>query len=285
MRFPDPRPRQQVQRPLRRCSAAAGSGSSKTPVRAPQANAIAEWFIRTVCAECLDWLLIANRGHLERVLRVHVEHYNAPRPHRAQAPATATAEPADATMARPVATTASAASSTGTTETPLEARKPTMAPVRDAVLLERLARRRRPRLGQVAKEVRLGGRDARDPLDVARSGTALQGVGDRLEGGLIDVERPAPRALARSMIRSLSSRIRCSTASTPGSALFALAVAAGVRVRAPAGFAARAVDLVVRDPAAVRRFCCPAVAFFGCGIAASLCCAFANPSPHGREPF
>src|SRR6187200_2313517 len=68
---------------------------------------------------------------------------------------------------------------------------------RDAVLLESLARRRRPRLGQVAKEVRLGGRDARDPLDVARSGTTLQGVGDRLEGGLVDVERPAPRALAR----------------------------------------------------------------------------------------
>src|SRR6187200_1119186 len=68
---------------------------------------------------------------------------------------------------------------------------------RDAVLLECLACRRRPRLRQVAKEVRLGGRDARDPLDVARSRTALQGVGDRLEGGLVDVERPAPRALAR----------------------------------------------------------------------------------------
>src|SRR6188474_1815411 len=66
-----------------------------------------------------------------------------------------------------------------------------------AVLLECLARRGRPRPGQVAKEVCLGGRDARDPLDVARSGTALQGVGDRLEGGLVDVERAAPRSLAR----------------------------------------------------------------------------------------
>jgi len=39
--------------------------------------------VRTVRAECLDWLLILNRGHLERVLRVYVDHYNAQRPHRA----------------------------------------------------------------------------------------------------------------------------------------------------------------------------------------------------------
>jgi putative transposase len=39
--------------------------------------------VRTVRAECLDWLLIVNRRHLERVLRVYVEHYNAQRPHRA----------------------------------------------------------------------------------------------------------------------------------------------------------------------------------------------------------
>src|SRR5512133_2367966 len=95
---------------------------------------------------------------------------------------------------------------------------------------------------------------------------------------------PRPARLPASMIRSLSSRIRCSAASTPGSAAFALAVAGGVRVRAPAGFAARAVDFVVRDPAAVRRFCCPAVAFLGCGITASLCCALAIFETDGRDP-
>jgi putative transposase len=55
----------------------------KTPIRAPKANAIAERFVRSVRSECLDWLLILNRTHLERVLRVYVDHYNRERPHRA----------------------------------------------------------------------------------------------------------------------------------------------------------------------------------------------------------
>jgi putative transposase len=55
----------------------------KTPVRSPKANAIAERFVRTVRVECLDWLLILNRRHFERVLRIYVEHYNRERPHRA----------------------------------------------------------------------------------------------------------------------------------------------------------------------------------------------------------
>jgi putative transposase len=36
----------------------------------------------TVRRECLDWLLILNRRHLEHVLRVFVDHYNTHRPHR-----------------------------------------------------------------------------------------------------------------------------------------------------------------------------------------------------------
>jgi transposase InsO family protein len=55
----------------------------RTPVRAPKANAVAERFVRTIRAECLDWLLILNRRHLERVLHVFTEHYNGHRPHRA----------------------------------------------------------------------------------------------------------------------------------------------------------------------------------------------------------
>jgi putative transposase len=54
-----------------------------TPVRAPQANAYAERFVRTIRNECLDWLLIIGHRHLEHTLRVYVTHYNRERPHRA----------------------------------------------------------------------------------------------------------------------------------------------------------------------------------------------------------
>ena len=54
-----------------------------TPVQAPNANACAERWVRTVRAECLDWLLIVGCGHLDQVLRIYVRHYNQHRPHRA----------------------------------------------------------------------------------------------------------------------------------------------------------------------------------------------------------
>jgi hypothetical protein len=41
----------------------------KTPIRSPRANAIAERWVRTVREECLDWLLVLGRNHLEAVLR------------------------------------------------------------------------------------------------------------------------------------------------------------------------------------------------------------------------
>ena len=54
----------------------------RSPVRAPRANAVMERWFGSLRRECLDRLLILGRGHLERVLRVYVEHYNAHRPHR-----------------------------------------------------------------------------------------------------------------------------------------------------------------------------------------------------------
>ena len=54
-----------------------------TPVRAPQANAIAERFVGTLRRECLDRLLIIGTRHLTAVLREYIDHYNGHRPHRA----------------------------------------------------------------------------------------------------------------------------------------------------------------------------------------------------------
>lgn len=62
--------------------AAAGIDVLKIPPRAPKANAYAERWVRTVRTECLDWMLVWNRRHLERVLTDYVRHYNTARPHR-----------------------------------------------------------------------------------------------------------------------------------------------------------------------------------------------------------
>jgi putative transposase len=72
----------------------------RTPVRAPNANAHAERWVRTLRGECLDHLLIVGRRHLERVLRVYVRHYNEHRPHRALG----LVPPDRSMLVRPVAT-------------------------------------------------------------------------------------------------------------------------------------------------------------------------------------
>jgi putative transposase len=57
----------------------------QTPIQAPNANAVAERWVRTVRQECLDWMLIWGRRHLERVLDEYARHYNDERPHRSLA--------------------------------------------------------------------------------------------------------------------------------------------------------------------------------------------------------
>src|SRR6266516_1853168 len=62
--------------------ASDGTQVITTPVQAPNANAFAERWVRTVRQECLDWVLIWGRRQLERVLNEYVRHYNDERPHR-----------------------------------------------------------------------------------------------------------------------------------------------------------------------------------------------------------
>jgi hypothetical protein len=47
----------------------AGMCIVRTPIRAPQANGIAERFVRTIRSECLEWLLIANMPPLSACSR------------------------------------------------------------------------------------------------------------------------------------------------------------------------------------------------------------------------
>src|SRR5256885_10392397 len=63
--------------------ASEGIGIRRTPVRAPQANAIAERWIGTLRRELLDRMLILNRRHLMAVLAEYADHFNHHRPHRA----------------------------------------------------------------------------------------------------------------------------------------------------------------------------------------------------------
>ncbi len=53
-----------------------------TPIRAPNANAYSERWVRTVREECLDHILVINEAHLRRILYEYLEHYNARRPHQ-----------------------------------------------------------------------------------------------------------------------------------------------------------------------------------------------------------
>jgi putative transposase len=72
--------------------AAEGTEILRTPLRTPNANALAERFVRTVRSECLDHLLIMNEAHLERILRSYGCHHNGHRPHQGLSPETPTPE-------------------------------------------------------------------------------------------------------------------------------------------------------------------------------------------------
>ena len=54
-----------------------------TPVRAPNANAYAERFVRSIKEECLDRIIPLGERHFRRSVAQFVEHYHRERNHRA----------------------------------------------------------------------------------------------------------------------------------------------------------------------------------------------------------
>jgi putative transposase len=59
-----------------------GAEVIRTPIQAPNANAVAERWVGTVRRECLDHLLLTGRRHILLILHSYLRHYNRHRPHR-----------------------------------------------------------------------------------------------------------------------------------------------------------------------------------------------------------
>ena len=62
---------------------ASGIDTIKTPFQAPDANAHAERWIRSVTEECLDHLVLTGLRSLYRALRIYRDFFNSHRPHQA----------------------------------------------------------------------------------------------------------------------------------------------------------------------------------------------------------
>ncbi|MFT5052155.1 MAG: putative transposase [Chlamydiales bacterium] len=61
---------------------AAGIKLVKTPYRAPNANAYAERFVRSIREECLSRMILFGEGHLRRVVDEYLVHFNHERNHQ-----------------------------------------------------------------------------------------------------------------------------------------------------------------------------------------------------------
>ncbi len=58
----------------------------RTPYRAPQANAHCERLVGSMRRECLDFVIPLGEGHLRRLLKEWITHYNGSRPHMSLGP-------------------------------------------------------------------------------------------------------------------------------------------------------------------------------------------------------
>jgi putative transposase len=60
----------------------AGIRVVQTPYQAPNANAYAERFVRSIKHECLNRVILFGEGHLRRTIAEFVEHYHGERDHQ-----------------------------------------------------------------------------------------------------------------------------------------------------------------------------------------------------------
>jgi putative transposase len=65
-----------------RVAAGAGIKVLKTPVAAPNANAVCERFQESVRRECLDRLFVLGQPHLYRIIKAYAAYFNLERPHQ-----------------------------------------------------------------------------------------------------------------------------------------------------------------------------------------------------------
>ncbi|MEP7285790.1 MAG: integrase core domain-containing protein [Chloroflexota bacterium] len=65
-----------------RVARGAGIKVLKTPVAAPNANAVCERFQKSVRRECLDHLFVLSQRHLYRIIKAYVAYFNQERPHQ-----------------------------------------------------------------------------------------------------------------------------------------------------------------------------------------------------------
>ncbi len=68
--------------PVRARLGEAGIRVVQTPYRAPNANAYAERFVRSIKDECLDRVIPFGERHLRRTIAEYVEHYHRERNHQ-----------------------------------------------------------------------------------------------------------------------------------------------------------------------------------------------------------
>jgi transposase InsO family protein len=68
--------------PVCDCLHGAGIRIVRTPYQAPNANAHAERFVRSIKEECLDRIIPLGERHFRRAMRDFVEHYHLERNHQ-----------------------------------------------------------------------------------------------------------------------------------------------------------------------------------------------------------